>query len=89
MIAKDLRFEHPAGLHLRVAGKIIHLSERSGAKIRVVRNDTAQEATADSIISFMLLDAGKGSELHVEVDGPEELDVLHQIEELFIDGGGI
>ncbi|MCC5846842.1 MAG: HPr family phosphocarrier protein [Verrucomicrobia bacterium] len=88
MIAKSLCFKHPAGLHLRVASKIIQLSDQSGVKIRVVRNDTEQEAFGDSIISFMMLDVGKDSELLVFVEGPEEQTVFQQIERLFIDGAG-
>ena len=47
------------------------------------------EATGKSVLELLLLEAGPGSVLRVEVDGPKATDVANHISELFSDGAGI
>jgi len=89
MIAKYFTFEHPDGLHLRVAAEIVKLAQTTSSRVRLVRGDDMREANAISIMDLLLLEATAGTDFHVEVDGPNEQQVLNRIEEIFGDGGGI
>jgi len=68
------------GLHARAAAKLVTLSNRFKADIRIQYNNNS--ANAKSIMSIMMLAAAIGSDLTINIDGEDELIALNAIEEL-------
>lgn len=74
------------GLHARAASKLTTLCSRFNSKIifsKIVGEEKKQPADGKSIMSLMLLAAGKGSQLHVSCEGTDEDAALTAISTLF------
>jgi phosphocarrier protein HPr len=89
MIARNISVNNPHGLHMRVAGELVKLARTSGSRIVLRRGDTEQTADADSILELLLLEATPGTELSVQIEGPNEDVVVVKVEEIFEGGSGI
>lgn len=74
------------GLHARAASKLAQTCARFSADIRV--NCQGKSVDGKSVMSLMLLAAGKGTELELEVDGSDEEAALDAISELVADRFG-
>lgn len=74
-----------AGLHARAASKLAELTAKYASDIRI-----GHEKMVDgkSILSLMMLAAVKGTELRIEVSGPDEDQALPAIVALIEDGFG-
>lgn len=68
------------GLHARAASKFVAVCSSYSSTIRV-RKD-GDWVDGKSIMSVMMLAAGKGSELELEVDGKDELEAVAALHEL-------
>lgn len=72
----------PVGFHLRAAGRIVKLTKQFRSEV-TIRYD-GRSANAKSIMGLASLAAEYGSQVQVEVDGPDEdaalQSVLHLIE---------
>ena len=83
-----------AGLHARAASRLAGLCARYAADIHIRRADGSAASARDgrvdgkSILSLMMLAAVKGSELHIEADGPDETEALQAICDLIADRFG-
>ena len=80
-----------AGLHARAASKLAALSARFAAELRLgVVSDGNKTKTVDakSVLSLMMLEAGKGSELQVQADGADEEEALQAVVHLVASGFG-
>jgi phosphocarrier protein len=62
------------GLHARAAAKFVHTAGGFKAHIRVARGD--REVDGKSIMGLLLLAAGRGSEIRISADGPDEHEAL-------------
>jgi phosphocarrier protein len=62
------------GLHARAAAKFVHTAGGFKAHVRVARGD--REVDGKSIMGLLLLAAGRGSEIRITVDGPDEHEAL-------------
>jgi phosphocarrier protein len=62
------------GLHARAAAKFVHTAGGFQAHIRVARGD--REVDGKSIMGLLLLAAGRGSEVRISADGPDEREAL-------------
>ncbi|MEL7045113.1 MAG: HPr family phosphocarrier protein [Pseudomonadota bacterium] len=58
------------GLHARAASKFVSCASRFEARISVAKGD--QRVDGKSIMSVMMLAAGQGSVLELEIDGRDE-----------------
>jgi len=58
------------GLHARAAAKFVTLASRFDSEIQLAYNGT--QVNGKSIMGVMMLAAGKGAVVHLEVDGPDE-----------------
>lgn len=74
-----VRFEH--GLHLSPCSRLSQLAQKHPAAIRLRHG--AQTADAKSVLDLMTLAAGPGSELELEVHGPDALVAADQVVEFF------
>ena len=52
----------------------------------LLRNEDGVEADADSIIGLLMLDSAQGRQVEVQVEGPEEVEALAAVVELFTSG---
>jgi len=69
-LRRKVQITNPQGLHLRPMQAFVALALQFHSKVRVQRNE-AEPVDGKSIMSLMLLGAEPGSELTVEVEGPD------------------
>lgn len=67
----------PVGFHLRAAGRIVKLTKRFDSKVTIRFN--GRSANAKSIMGLASLAAEYGSQVEIEVDGPDENDAVTSI----------
>lgn len=70
MIREPVKIINKLGLHARASAKLHALAQEFEASI--VMEKDGQKADAKSIMSIMMLAASKGTEVWLEVDGPDE-----------------
>ena len=74
------------GLHARAASKFAQTSARFSANVKV--HCQGKSVDGKSVMALMLLAAGKGTELELEVEGHDEDAALCAISELIEDRFG-
>lgn len=80
MIKSELTIINKLGLHARAASKFVSCASRFSATIRVARD--GQWVDGKSIMSVMMLAAGKGTVLDLEIDGADEEAALQALKDL-------
>ena len=65
------------GLHARAAAKLTHLAGGFQSEIWISRS--GRRVNAKSIMGVMMLAAGKGAKVTLEVEGPDENDAMAAI----------
>jgi len=71
--ACEITISNKLGLHARAAAKFVSLAGRFSCQIRLGRNeDPAKCVDGKSIMSVMLLAAGKGTRLWLHCDGQDQ-----------------
>jgi phosphocarrier protein NPr len=81
MIDTTLDVINKLGLHARASGKLIEVTTVYRSTIQIGRGE--QLVDAKNIMSLLMLGAGKGSQLRLVVDGPDEQKACDAIRELF------
>ncbi len=74
------------GLHARAAAKLVNTASRFRSDVRLRRDQ--KEANAKSIMGVMMLAAAKGTEMVLEVEGPDEEEAFGAMKELIADRFG-
>lgn len=82
-LSRELLIKNKKGLHARASAKFVQCVERFEADVQVTRD--GQSVSGSSIMGLMMLAAGIGSTILVEVSGPEAEASLFAITEL-VDG---
>jgi phosphocarrier protein HPr len=70
MIRSAVTISNRLGLHARASAKLTKLAGGFKSEIHLSRN--GRRVNAKSIMGVMMLAAGLGSEVEIEVDGPDE-----------------
>jgi phosphocarrier protein HPr len=70
MIKATLSISNKLGLHARASAKLTKLAASFKSEVFMARND--RRVNAKSIMGVMMLAAGLGSEVELEVDGEDE-----------------
>ncbi len=70
MIQQELEITNKLGLHARASAKLTQLAAKYRCNVHLTRNN--RRINAKSIMGVMMLAAGKGAKLNLEVEGPEE-----------------
>ena len=83
MIQTRIKISNRLGLHARASAKLTKLAGGYESEIHLSRN--GRRVNAKSIMGVMMLAAGLGSEVEIEVDGPDEAPAMIALREL-IDG---
>ena len=80
MIRRELTLVNRLGLHARAASKLVQTASQWDSEVFVEFNE--RRVNAKSIMGVLLLAAPCGSELILEVDGPDEAQVADALEAL-------
>ena len=80
MIRRSLRIRNELGLHARAAARFVHTAGRYRSKVSAMRDGRRMDGK--SILGILLLGASRGTEIEVEVDGPDEAEAIAALEEL-------
>jgi phosphocarrier protein HPr len=75
-----LTLRNRLGLHARAAAKFVHAAAAFESKISITKD--GDEVDGKSILGLLLLAAGKGSQLLVRVEGPDEDAALSALRDL-------
>lgn len=86
MIEHEVEIVNRLGLHARAAAKLVECAARFSSKIRLGRD--GELVDAKSIMSVMMLAAGKGSRLRLSIDGRDEQEALSALKALIADRFG-
>ena len=78
----------PDGLHLRVASEVVRICKNYKAKVSLSCRD-CEEADACSILSLLMLTAGKGDSVTIRAEGTDAKEVINEIAGYFAAGAGI
>jgi phosphocarrier protein len=85
---KTIKIDKTGGLHLRVASEVVKICQRYKSKVYIsCRN--CPEAEGCSVLSILMLSAGKGENLTIRAEGVDAKEVVESISGYFTDGAGI
>jgi phosphocarrier protein len=80
MLRQKITIINKLGLHARAAAKLVSCTSAFSSAIKV--GNDGNMVDGKSIMSIMMLAAGKGTELDLEVEGKDEEEALAAIIEL-------
>lgn len=80
MIKTSIKIINRLGLHARASAKFVATAAKYQSHIEVSKG--AQTVNGKSIMGVMMLAANKGSELILEIDGPDETAMNQALVEL-------
>lgn len=80
MIKTDITIINKLGLHARASAKFVSLASRFQSHLDVTRK--SQTINGKSIMGVMMLAASQGSELTLQIDGPDEEEMLAALVDL-------
>ena len=80
MIKTKIKILNKLGLHARASAKFVSTAARFQSKIDVTSN--SQTVNGKSIMGVMMLAANKGSEIIMEIDGPDEVPMNEALTQL-------
>lgn len=88
MIERTLLVTARLGLHARAAAKVVRLAQSFSSTVEFRRVDNNATADAKSILSVLMLAAGRGTELNATAEGTDEEAALAALDQLFAQGFG-
>jgi phosphocarrier protein HPr len=74
MQQREVEIINKLGLHARASAKLTQLAAKYQSDVHMARN--GRRINAKSIMGVMMLAAGKGSKVTLEVDGPDEAEAI-------------
>ncbi len=80
MIVTKISIINKLGLHARASAKFVSTAARYQSHIDVTKDN--QTVNGKSIMGVMMLAANKGSELTLEIDGPDEKELEEALTKL-------
>lgn len=86
MIQSTLTISNRLGLHARASAKLTKLASSFRCEVHLSRN--GRRVNAKSIMGVMMLAAGQGTEVDIEVDGEDERQALEALRALVDDKFG-
>ena len=88
MVERTLLIKQRLGLHARAAAKLVRVASAFQSQVQLRRLEGDVTADAKSILSVLMLAAGRGTELQASTDGIDEEAAMDAIERLFAEGFG-
>jgi phosphocarrier protein HPr len=86
MIKRDIKVVNKLGLHARASAKLTQLASSFKSAVWISRN--GRRVNAKSIMGVMMLAAGLGSTVEIEVDGEDEDSAIEAVTKLFAERFG-
>jgi phosphotransferase system HPr (HPr) family protein len=86
MQEREMTLMNRLGLHARAAVKLVSVSSRYASRVVVVAN--GRRADARHLIAILLLSAGMGAKVSIQVSGPDELAAMTAVTRLISNGFG-
>lgn len=86
MIKRTITISNRLGLHARASAKLTKLA--GGFSSEVFMSRSGRRVNAKSIMGVMMLAAGLGAEVELEVDGPDEQAAMDALVALIADRFG-
>ncbi len=83
MQQREVEIPNKLGLHARASAKLTQLAAKYQSDVQMARS--GRRVNAKSIMGVMMLAAGKGSKVLIEIEGPDEAVAMDAIVAL-IDG---
>jgi phosphocarrier protein HPr len=77
MQQREVEIVNKLGLHARASAKLTQLAAKFASDVQIARN--GRKVNAKSIMGVMMLAAGKGARVTVEIDGPDEAAAMDAI----------
>jgi phosphocarrier protein HPr len=74
MLQREVEIVNKLGLHARASAKLTQLAARYQSEVHMARN--GRKVNAKSIMGVMMLAAGKGSKVLLEVSGPDQQEAM-------------
>jgi phosphocarrier protein HPr len=81
------RVRDARGLHLTPSARVVECARRFTSHITLCH--LCKEADACSILQVLSLGAGFGADVEIKATGPDEVEAVAGIAEVFSDGSGI
>ena len=86
MIQQDIEIVNKLGLHARASAKLTQLAGKFRSEVWLTRN--TRRVNVKSIMGVMMLAAGKGATVTLDIDGEDETACLQAITALITDKFG-
>lgn len=86
MISRTVTVPNRLGIHARPAALLVKTAAEFASDIEIVFG--GDRVNAKSIMGVMTLAAGKGSDLVLEADGPDEEEAVKALAAVVLDGFG-
>ena len=86
MQREDIEIVNKLGLHARASAKLTQLAGKFRSEVWMTRKQ--RRVNAKSIMGVMMLAAGKGSTVTLEVEGPDEQECMQALRQLIGDKFG-
>ena len=83
MQQREIEIVNKLGLHARASAKLTQLAAKYQCDVSLARN--GRKINAKSIMGVMMLAAGKGAKVTIEIEGPDENDAMDAIVSLIGD----
>lgn len=83
---EEVEIVNQLGLHARASAKLTQLAAQYKSEVWLARN--GRRVNGKSIMGVMMLAAGIGSKVEIEVNGPDEMDALTALKKLIADKFG-
>jgi phosphocarrier protein HPr len=80
MIEQEIEIVNKLGLHARASAKLTQLAAKFQSEVWMTRNK--RRVNAKSIMGVMMLAAGKGAKVMLEVEGADERACFDALDEL-------
>ncbi|HLL20345.1 MAG TPA: HPr family phosphocarrier protein [Rubrivivax sp.] len=80
MVQTQIQISNKLGLHARASAKLTKLAGGFKSEIHLSRN--GRRVNAKSIMGVMMLAAGVGTQIDIEVDGVDEQEAMAALREL-------
>jgi phosphocarrier protein HPr len=86
MQEREITIMNRLGLHARAAAKLVTLASRYASSVSLAAN--GRRADARHFIAVLMLSAGMGTAVSIQISGPDETEAMRAVARLITNGFG-